>query len=220
MAAIQKPSLLARTTMEFVSTFFLLLTISMVVAQGPDMATIAPLAIGLVLLTLVYMGGPICGAHYNPAVTICLSLTGRSPWRDAIPYILAQIIGAIAAALVAMSFQEESANMANPAPTAGFVAEAIWSFLLVFVILQVTSTRQAGNPWYGIAIGMTVSGGAWVMGPISGAVFNPAIWCGLALEDKLPWDQWWLYVFAPVTGGLCAVGVDWITSMTTSEVSD
>ena len=220
MTVIQQPSLAARVTVEFLGTFFLLLTISMVVSQGQEMATNAPLAIGVVLLSLVYAGGPISGAHYNPAVTICLCLTGRSRWCDAIPYFMAQIIGAMSAALLAMSFQEESANMVDPEATVGFVAEAIWTFLLVFVILQVTSARQKDNQWFGMAIGMTVAGGAWALGPTSGAVFNPAVWSGLALEGKLPWDHWWLYVFAPITGGLVAVGFNMVTSLTTKHHSD
>ena len=210
-------TLIARLAVEFLGTFFLLLTISMVVVKAADLSIIAPLPIGVVLLVLVYAGGPISGAHYNPAVTLCLCMTNRARWRDALPYILVQFLGAVIAALVAMAILGTAEQMVQPEVTVGFAAEAIWSFLLVYVILQVTSQRQLGNQWFGFVIGMTVAGGAWAMGPVSGAVFNPAVWFGLAIEHKLNWDHWWLYVFAPITGGVIAVAFDWLTSQTVSE---
>ena len=207
-------TLTARLAVEFMGTFFLLLTISMVVVKAADLAIIAPLPIGLVLMVLVYVGGPISGAHYNPAVTIGFSLAGRSPWREALPYIVAQVIGALVAALVAMSFRGQAQNMVEPAIADGFIAEALWTFLLMYVILQVTSKRNVGNQWYGMVIGMTVAGGAWAVGPLSGAVFNPAVWAGLSLAGKLAWNDWLLYILAPLAGVIVAVGVDWITSQT------
>ena len=207
-------TLLARLVVEFLGTFFLLLTISMVVVKAADLSIIAPLPIGLVLMVLVYAGGPISGAHYNPAVTIGFSLAGRSPWREALPYIVAQVIGALVAALVAMSLRGQAHHMVEPVVADGFIAEALWTFLLMFVILQVTSKRNAGNQWFGLAIGMTVAGGAWAVGPLSGAVFNPAVWAGLALAGKLAWNDWLLYILAPLAGVIVAVGVDWVTSRT------
>ncbi|MCH2134781.1 MAG: aquaporin family protein [Phycisphaerales bacterium] len=208
------PTLPARLAVEFVGTFFLLLTITMVVVKAADLSIIAPLPIGLVLIALVYAGGPISGAHYNPAVTVGFSLSGRFPWREAIPYIAAQCAGSLSAALVAMSFRGQAETMVEPAIADGFVAEAIWTFLLMFVILQVTAPRNAGNQWFGVAIGMTVAAGAWAVGPTSGAVFNPAVWAGLSLAGKLAWMDWWLYILAPLAGVIVAVGVDVITSRT------
>jgi len=77
---------------EFIGTFFLVLTIAL--AVGWD-STIAALAIGSMLMAMVYMGGHISGAHYNPAVTVAVAIRGKCPKSDVVPYIAAQLLGAI-----------------------------------------------------------------------------------------------------------------------------
>lgn len=197
-------TLVAKLFAEFLGTFFLVLTISMVVVQAADLSIVAPLAIGLTLTALVYAFGPISGAHFNPAVTIGLYLAGRHPKAQVAPYLLAECVGGLAAAVLALYLRGEAQEMVSPAAGAGFVAEAVWTFLLVCVILQITSARNGGNQWFGIVVGTTVAGGAYVMGSVSGAAFNPAVWLGLAVEGKLGWDHWWIYILAPITGCVLA----------------
>ena len=82
---------------EFIGTFFLILTIGCTVIPGLPLV-IAPLAIGAVLMVMVYAGGHISGAHYNPAVTLAVFVRGRCDAKDVIPYWIAQLLGAVAAA--------------------------------------------------------------------------------------------------------------------------
>ncbi|MCH2135491.1 MAG: aquaporin family protein [Phycisphaerales bacterium] len=194
-------SLMAKLFAECLGTFFLLLTISMVVIQAADLSIVAPLAIGFTLTALVYAFGPISGAHFNPAVTLGLYFAGRHPKSQVAPYLVAECVGALLAAFVALYLRGQAQEMVSPEPAAGFVAEGIWTFLLVCVILQITSKRNDGNQWFGIVVGTTVAGGAYVMGSVSGAAFNPAVWLGLAIEGKLGWEHWWIYIFAPIVGG-------------------
>src|SRR5678815_2594631 len=84
---------------EFIGTFFLVLTIGCSVVIG-GAGVIAPLAIGSILMVMIYAGGHISGGHYNPAVTLGVFLRGRCPAKDVIPYWIAQWLAAVVAALV------------------------------------------------------------------------------------------------------------------------
>src|SRR5918999_3909065 len=89
---------------EFIGTFFLVLTIGCTgIAAGPGV--IAPLAIGSVLMVMIYAGGHVSGAHYNPAVTLGVYLRGRTAARDVLPYMVAQLLGAVAAAAAVIFFK-------------------------------------------------------------------------------------------------------------------
>jgi len=212
-----KPTLTAQLTAELLGTFFLMLTISMVSSHGSSTAFIAPLAIGLLLMILVYIGGPISRAHYNPVVSIGLSLAGHSPWRNLLPYLLVQFGGAILAAVVALYIQSGTEHVVQNVAGDGFIAESLWTFLLMYVILQTFSPMYKGKQWDGMGIGMTVATGAWAVGPISGAIFNPAIWVGLSFTGELSWSNWFLYTAAPLLGVLVAILVNWATSKTVDE---
>ena len=210
-------SLMGKLTVEFIGTFFLVLTISMVVIKASDLSIVAPLAIGFTLTAMVYAFGPISGAHFNPAVTVGLYLTGRCPRSHVGPYIAIECLGALCAAVLALYMRGEAESMIEAAPTAGFVAEAVWTFLLVFVIFRITSKQVDGNQWFGIVVGFTVAGGAWVMGPESGAAFNPAVWLGLAVQGKLAWTGWLIYLIAPLVGAGFAVACNQLIEPTTIE---
>src|SRR5262249_13234517 len=100
--AMERP--LPRYAQEFVGTFFLVLTIGCTgIAAGPGV--IAPLAIGSVLMVMIYAGGHLSGAHYNPAVTLGVYLRGRCAATDVLPYMAAQVIGAVAAAATVLFFK-------------------------------------------------------------------------------------------------------------------
>ena len=198
---------------EFVGTFFLVLTIGLAVLGEVE---VAPLAIGSVLMVMVYMGGHVSGAHYNPAVTLAVWLRGKMPASEVAPYVGAQLVAAFAAAFVAHAVL---GGTFAPAPAEGvslaafFAIEVLFTFALVLVVLNVaTAPTTAGNSYYGLAIGFTVLAGAFVAGPISGGAFNPAVGLGPILVDALFGDGralggLWVYLVAPTLGALLAVPV-------------
>ena len=202
---------MARYTTECIGTFFLVLIIALTVTQGMEEA---PLAIGAGLAALVYMGGPISGAHYNPAVTLGMWLRGWLEAADVLPYVLAQLLGAGAAALAATQLTG-AVYAPSPGPEvttgAALTAEVFFTFALMLVILSVaTSAKTQGNAYYGVAIGLTVTAGAYAVGTTSGGVFNPAVGTGPIMTSLLSGGtatNVWLYWVGPVAGALVAVPV-------------
>ena len=176
-----------RYAVEFIGTFFLVLTIGCTgLAAAPGV--IAPLAIGSVLMAMIYAGGHISGAHYNPAVTLGVFLRGRCPASDVLPYWGAQLLGAAGAALI-VSFALRGAPVTPlPAPKLGaFLAEFLFTFALVYVVLNVaTADATDGNSYFGLAIGFTVLAGAFAVGQVSGAAFNPAVAIGASIGGSAP----------------------------------
>ncbi len=171
---------------EGVGTFFLVLTIGLTVLGGLPWA---PVAIGSALMVMVYMGGHISGAHYNPAVTLAVLLRGKILGREAGAYMLAQLIGALLAAIAVALLREESLVVAPGAGASALqvlLVEVLFTTALALVVLNVaTSPRTEGNSYYGVAIGFTVLIGAASGGDISGGAFNPAVGLGPALVGAL-----------------------------------
>jgi len=163
---------------EFIGTFFLVLTIVCTVNGG---VALAPLAIGSMLMVMVYAGGHISGAHYNPAVTLAVWMRGKVSGGDVPGYIIAQLAGAAVAALIGTKVlgfaPAEAASDMNMA--SGITAEILGTFALCWVVLQTATTKStAGNSYYGLAIGFTVLACAWALGSFSGGAFNPAVALG------------------------------------------
>ena len=182
---------------EFIGTFFLVLTIGLTVI-GAGVTVIAPLAIGAVLMVMVYAGGHISGAHYNPAVTLAVLIRGKLQMHDALPYIVAQLAGAALATLVVKFFRTgvEVAPMTLQLGPA-LLAEFLFTFALVYVVLNAaTAEGTSGNSFYGLAIGMTVMTGAFAVGSISGGAFNPAVALGISMLGLSSWANLWVYVLA------------------------
>ncbi|HMN96720.1 MAG TPA: aquaporin [Phycisphaerales bacterium] len=192
--------------MEFVGTFFLVLTIGLTVLS-PESGVIAPIAIGMVLATMIYAGGHISGAHYNPAVTIAVWLRGRCDRADVLPYIVTQVVAATAAALIVGMLRPglpEAAPAALPVGTA-LVAEFLFTFALAFVVLSVATAKATqGNSYFGIAIGLVVLAGAFAVGDISGAAFNPAVAVGVSVMRLAAWNDLWIYLVAQFAGAAVA----------------
>jgi aquaporin Z len=197
---------------ELIGTFFLVLTIGLTTVQG---AAMAPLAIGSVLMVMIYMGGHVSGGHYNPAVTLGVFFAGKVGTGDLLAYWLSQVAGALLGALAVLALVGETFAPA-PGPEVGLWgmlgAEVVFSFALVLVVLNVAvSAATTGNSFYGLAIGFTVMVGAWAVGPISGAAFNPAVGVGPTVLHVLrgggSWGSLWIYVVAPLAGGALAAGV-------------
>lgn len=182
---------------EFIGTFFLVFTIGCT-GIGAGTGVIAPLAIGAVLMAMVYAGGHISGAHYNPAVTIAIFIRGKVNLTDVIPYILAQLAGASLAALT-VKFLRAGIAVSAMTPKIGplLVAEVLFTFALVYVVLNAaTAEGTSGNSFYGLAIGITVMAGAFTVGDISGGVFNPAVAVGISILGLSHWGNIWLYLVA------------------------
>ena len=193
---------------EFIGTFFLVLTICLSAGTGSQYA---PLAISSSLMVMVYMGGPISGAHYNPAVSIAALLVGKLPGRELTPYLIAQFAGAIAAATVGGWILGAPFAPAPPPTASGMKAlaiEAFYSFALCLVVLNVaTSKRSAGNQYFGLAIGFTIAAAAFAGGGISGGAFNPAVGVGTILVSAVAGGSFthaWLYIVGPLLGAIAA----------------
>jgi aquaporin Z len=189
---------------EFIGTFFLILTIgSTGIAAGPGV--IAPLAIGSVLMVMIYAGGHVSGAHFNPAVTLGVFLRGRCAVADVVPYWIAQLAGGLAAAAVVLFLKTAEAVRLDPVVPRAFAAELLFTFALVYVILNVATAKStSGNSYFGLAIGFTVLSGAFAVGDVSGGAFNPAVAVSAMVMGMLPWAKLWLYLAAELIGGAAA----------------
>ena len=194
---------------EFIGTFFLVLTIGLTVLDG---TLLAPIAIGSALMVMVYMGGHISGAHYNPAVSLAVFMRGRMDAKEMVMYMVAQIVGALVAALVVFFCLD---NTFAPAPGGdaatmkALLIEFLFTFALALVVLNsATAKGTEGNSFYGLAIGFTVMVGAFAGGPISGGAFNPAVGIGPILMDTMAGSgslgNLWIYLVGPLAGGAVA----------------
>jgi len=198
-------------SMEFIGTFFLVLTIGMCVIK-PDIGNLAPIAIGSALMVMIYAGGHISGGHYNPAVTMAVWVRGKCPTADVPGYMIAQVLGGGIAAGVVLWFKGNPPLTAGDAPVLpALAAEFLGAFALTSVVLNVaTSKDTAGNSNYGLAIGFTVAAMAFALGGISGA-FNPAVGVGLVLMHLAKAASLWIYFVATLlAGALAGVVFKWM----------
>ena len=171
---------------EFIGTFFLLIAVFF---------TATPFGVGAMLIGLIYAGGHISAAHYNPAVTLAFWLSKRMKLKDVFPYLLAQLGAAALAALIAVEMDKGGSGdqflLLGPA----ILGEVLGTFALIFVILNVAiSTGTAGNQYYGLAIGCIVIGCAYAFGSISGGAFNPAVAFGACIAGVFSWSNLWIYL--------------------------
>jgi len=184
---------------EFIGTFFLVLTVGL---------TGNPLAIGAALMVMIYAGGHISGAHYNPAVTLAVLLRGKISGAEAIIYMGAQLVGAIAAALIVIVFKGVPAEASQQLDiNKAMIAEFLGTFALAYVVLNVaTAKANTGNSYFGLAIGFTVLAMAFCFGDFSGGAFNPAVALGASIMKLFAWNNIWIYlVFCFAGGALAAI---------------
>jgi aquaporin Z len=188
---------------EFIGTFFLVLTVAF---------TGNPIAIGAILIAMVYMGGHISGAQYNPAVTLALLIRRKMELRESLIYMATQILAGFVAALLYVIVNDKSFL---PAPgvgvgfTSALLMEIAYTFALCSVVLHVATTKKIeNNQYFGLAIGLTVMAGAFAAGPISGGAFNPAVAIGPLLADASNLSRHFtdliLYIVGPFTGAILA----------------
>src|SRR4051794_24745822 len=192
-----------KLAVEFIGTFFLVFTVGMAVATA---GTLAPLAIGGALMVMVFAGGHVSGGHYNPAVSLAVSLRRKLSATDCAWYVVVQVLGALAAAAVVsiLGYTPKS-----PAAVAGvgkmLIVEFLFAFALCYVVLNVATAKETeGNSFYGLAIGFTVAVGAFAVGSVSGGAFNPAVAIGATVMGLFSWSHIWVYLVANFAGGAAA----------------
>lgn len=173
------------------------------------------LAFGLSVVAMAYTIGNISGCHINPAITLGVWLSGRMSGKDAIMYMVFQVIGAIIGS--AVLFGLVSAGTHN-GPTAtgsnsfadgcmlqAFVAELVFTFIFVLVVLGSTDSKKGAGNFAGLAIGLTLVLIHIVCIPITGTSVNPARSIGAAIfEGGRVLSQLWLFIVAPLAGGAAA----------------
>ncbi len=189
---------------EFIGTFFLVLTIGCTVIHGGG-GVIPPLAIGSALMVMIFAGGHISGGHFNPAVTLGVWLRGRCDTKDVLPYWLFQVVGAIVAAIAVKYLRGDATPGDKFEVGKALLAEFLFTFALVYVVLNVATAKgTSGNSFYGLAIGFTVLVGAFAVGDISGGAFNPAVAIGVTVMGLSAWANLWVFLVANLLGGAVA----------------
>lgn len=190
---------------EFIGTFFLVFTVGLAVRQN---APLAPIAIGSVLMVMIFAGGHISGGHFNPAVTLAAFLRGRCDRKDVLPYWLAQFLAGGTAALLVNALlggRVDPAAIGTHAMVNSFIVEFLFTFALAWVVLNVaTSKGTMGNSFYGLAIGFTVLVGAITVGGISGGAFNPAVGLGVFTMGLESGRQFGVYLVSEFAGAAVA----------------
>lgn len=177
------------------------------------------LSFGLVVALVIYAFGSTSGAHINPAVTVVLAVTGRFPWREVAPYVVAQLLGAaVGGLLIVAAFGSASVEVSAAGSVAfgegvgygrAILVEALATYLLVLAIFALAVDRRAPAGWAGLMIGLSVTCLVLVFGPLTGAAVNPARafgpFVGAAVGGgDVPWSQLPAYVIGSLLGGLAA----------------
>ena len=192
---------------EFIGTFFLVFTVGCCVLF--DIPGVIPaIAIGMVLMVMVYAGGHVSGGHYNPAVSLAAVVRGALPAKELLPYWVAQILGSVAAAFLILQMVTPPAysSTVNYESTGLIIGEFLFTFALCYVVLlTATSPETEGNSYYGLAIGSTVMVGIFAVGSaICYGAFNPAVALGLGTMQIADWQSILLTVLANLLGGFAA----------------
>jgi len=198
-----------KLTTEFIGTFFLSLTICTAAVYG-SAGEYAPFGIAATLMVMIYAGGHISGAHYNPAVTVSIYLRGACEKDEVLPYIASQVIAAVSAAIVVESllFPDAVSPEIADLGTDAIVAELLFTFALAYVILNVATTEStSGNGYFGAAIALVVLAGAITVGSISLASFNPAVTSALIVSGKLALADSWMHFIPQFVGAVLATYV-------------
>jgi aquaporin Z len=196
-----------KLAVEFIGMFMFMFTVGMATNKA-GAGSLAPLAIGSILMVMVFAGGHISGGHFNPAVSTAVFRRGRMTAVEYRGYMVTQFVAAILAGLVVRIVGGHEANGHFAGAGRMLIAEFLFTFALCWVVLNVATARGTeGNSFYGLAIGFTVLVGAFAVGGISGGAFNPAIAVGAMVTGLFKWGNIWIYLIADFLGGLAAASV-------------
>ena len=194
---------------------------ALTVGKAVDYAALGviSLSFGLVVAIVIYAFGSTSGAHINPAVTVSLAVTGRFPWREVGPYVLAQLVGSVlGGVLIVGTFGQVAVDRGNVGGVAfapgvsyaqAILVEALATYLLVLAIMGTAVDRRAPVGWAGLIIGLSVTCLIMVFGPLTGAAVNPARAFGpnavaSLFGGSVAWVQYPAYVVGSMLGGIAA----------------
>jgi len=203
------------------------------ISTGPKELSVG-LAFAAAAIGAIYASGHVSGAHLNPAVTLSLATRGKFPWKEVVPYALAQIAGSVMAALLNASIIGETRGRVtllgatypnrgleifevNPA-LAALITETVITFILVLTILS-TTEKESPSGFAGVAIGLVLGINVMIAANISGGSMNPARSLGpvlalvsIGVSPTVAFEYHWIYWIAPIMGGLLAALAHWIKS--------
>ena len=166
------------------------------------------LTFGLVVLAMIYTLGDVSGAHLNPAVTLAFGVAGRLEDRKVVPFILSQLVGALAGSTLLRVLFPADALLGATLPAGSdwqsLVLEVVLTFILMFVILSVSTGAKEKGITAGIAVGSVIGLEAMFAGPICGASMNPFRSLAPALLSG-HFAHLWIYLAGPVVGALLAI---------------
>lgn len=194
---------------EFIGTFFLVLTV-VLSYNNPATAAMAPLAVGVVYMVMVYAGGQQPSGYYNPALTLALVIAEKMERNDAFYMVVAQLIAGFLAASIGVflhfnALSTEIVFQTNDHPFGGLFGELLGSFALAYVALNVAAPRpEPLNPHYGLQMGAILAVAAFMLGGLSLAAFNPAVALGAAMAGMFAWSDLWFYFLGTILGGAAA----------------
>ncbi len=188
---------------EGLGAFFLVLIVVLVNSQEP-VGSNTPLAAGLALAGLTAVFGPVSGAHFNPAVTLAMLISGRISRTEAPYYMLAQILGAISASFFGVFMLGCIGNDEFPPHrndgVCSMMSEFLGAFIFTLAFLRLPVSRIDGAA----ACGAVLSALMFALGPVSMAVFNPALAVGLSISGWTSWADIWLYLIGTLLGAAAA----------------
>ena len=192
---------------EFIGTYFLYLIIGLCITE-PTAGSFTPIAVAIGLAALVYSCGHLSKAHFNPATTVTYFCAGTHSGRAFTPYVIVILIAAVLAAATLQILKPEGfaeIQTTEISLSQALLAEFLFTFALMWVILNVAIAQGTkGNGFYGIAIGAIVGAGAYAVGPISAAAFNPAVTLALCLNGFLSWAVFPLYLVVQIAAAALA----------------
>jgi len=176
-------------------------------------------AFGFAVIAMVYAIGKVSGCHINPAVTVALAATRRMPWNEAVPYVVAQCVGATIGGLAIWGVFAHKVHefgvghvtyASDTSVWSALLNEGIGTAVLVFAVIGVVDKRGGAEMLAGIVIGLTVVGIIITVGPQTGAAINPARYTGTLITSQLAglstdWSQAWVYWAADLAGGLAGI---------------
>lgn len=197
-----------KTLVEFVGSFLFYLLIALIVGSG---GAPAALGVGIGLMAIIYAGGPISGAHFNPAVTFALLIAKKIEIQEAVQYWIAQIVAGVLAFCLGGWLTGQAGGIA---PGSGFssgqafLVETLLTFGLVFVVFHAAVSKRATPGMFGLAIGGYIIAAVLAGGAISGAGYNPAVAIGATVANVLlkggSLSNLPIYIFGPLLGGAAA----------------